>query len=94
MWTHERENDVHWDGEDETYWEFFTINDENGNEIARCDDEKVARFITAAPELLEALQKLLYVHGNTGDARTWSINESPEGVAAKAAIAKALGETK
>lgn len=51
-----------------------------------------ARLIAAAPELLEALQEIMIKFGHVGDASTWSISESVEGVKARAAIAKALGE--
>lgn len=51
-----------------------------------------AQLIVAAPELLEALQEIMIKFGHVGDASTWSISESVEGVKARAAIAKALGE--
>lgn len=51
-----------------------------------------ARLIAAAPELLEALQGIMVKFGHMGDASTWSISESVEGVKARAAISKALGE--
>ena len=87
MWTHERNNEVHWDGEDEMYWEYFTINDENGNEVARCDDEKIARLIVTVPELLEALQTLvLTIDNGTQMDVMIAVDE------ARAAVAKALGE--
>lgn len=51
-----------------------------------------ANLIAAAPELLEALQLILSVHGEMGDSNVWSINKSHEGRKARAAIDKALGE--
>lgn len=51
-----------------------------------------AKLIAAAPELLEALQNILNAYGEVGAANFWSINESPEGIKARATIAKALGE--
>lgn len=43
-------------------------------------------------ELLDALQEIMIKFGHMGDASTWSISESVEGVKARDAIAKALGE--
>lgn len=56
--------------------------------------EANAHLIAAAPELLEALQEILDVYGDTGAANFWSINESVSGIKARTAINKALGETK
>lgn len=53
-----------------------------------------ANLIAAAPELLEAVMGLLESHGEIGSANVWSINDSPEGLKARAAITKALGEPK
>ncbi len=91
MWIYEHDSNVHWDGEDELYWEYFTINDENGEEIARCDEEKDARLIAAAPELLEALQQTI------PHIREQSKRDGPAFGPLQLinrVIAKALGETK
>ena len=90
MWTYEHDSNVHWDGEDEMYWEYFTINDENGNEVARCDDEKTARLIVTVPEMLEALREVTKELDDTA----YSTSVQPMIDLAYAAIAKALGETK
>lgn len=54
-----------------------------------------ARLISASPDLLEALQAFLamYIEGaNSGDWGNWNPEEEPEIIAARAAIAKALGQ--
>lgn len=51
-------------------------------------------LIASAPDLLKALTKIMEVHGHMGDANVWSISKSKEGIAAREAIAKALGESK
>jgi len=54
------------------------------------------RLIAAAPELLEALKDLLDHYTslvNSGDAGNWDAENEGEVIAARAAIAKAQGET-
>lgn len=90
MWTYERDNEVQWDGDDELYWEYFTINDDNGDDVARCDDEKTARLIVAAPELLEELIKVTEYLDDIAQS-----NDAQRFIdSANLVIAKALGETK
>lgn len=95
-WRYEHDSDVSWNGEDESYWEYFTIYDGNLNEVARCDDEETARLIVNFPLALEALRQL---HDYVEDMHTaqygsdWADESHPMSLA-RAAIAKALGETK
>lgn len=69
----------------------YTIAGESENwvtDIGQVDTESDARLFCAAPDLLEALQ---------GVVNKWTFGtayNAPEFVAARAAIAKALGETK
>ena len=88
-------------------WETSTVYDEDGRPVAlcpideRCDEENQqtyerikeanALLIAAAPDLLEALHRIMdYAH--TGAAvRDIDTSEQPEFVAARAAIAKAEG---
>lgn len=50
------------------------------------DAEENAKLIAAAPDLLEALQDALHAYDKHGEHSEWDF--------ARAAIAKALGETK
>lgn len=55
-----------------------------------------ARLIASAPELLEALEAMInnYVAlANSGDCGNWDPEEEPQIIAARAAIAKARGES-
>lgn len=71
-----------------------SILDENSTVIAYCgEDEKAihnSELFAAAPELLEALQKMY----RAGQKQNWNERYESEMNAARAAIAKALGETK
>lgn len=56
-----------------------------------------AHLIAAAPDLMEALERLLNAYLNiadSGDAGNWDAEKESEVVTARAAIAKAYGETK
>jgi hypothetical protein len=60
------------------------------------EDLPNARLIAAAPELLEALNAMINHYTsliNSGDAGNWDPEEESEVIAARAAIAKAQGET-
>lgn len=93
-WKYESSSDVRWDGEDESFWDYFTICDEEGDEVARCEDVHDANLIAAAPELLKELQRLRnYVTDVCGVNDEDCHPEHPL-MSSKAAIAKALGETK
>lgn len=64
-------------------------NDESVTFVAACvDDEHDAQLIAAAPDLLEALQEVLYELSTAREVHDGTIRQ------ADAAIAKALGETK
>lgn len=57
--------------------------------------EEDARLISAAPELLEALQFLFDDYkelADSGDAGNWRVEDKPAGKKALQAIAKALGK--
>lgn len=57
--------------------------------------EANARLISASPEILEALQGMVKKYTElveSGDAGFWDAEKEPEVIAARAAIAKALGE--
>lgn len=58
-------------------------------------NEANARLIAASPDLLEALEMLWREYkalADSGDAGFWSAEDTPEGMVALAAIAKATGE--
>lgn len=93
-WSYDCDCDVMWDGEDESHWEYFTVHDEKGREVARCDTEYHAKLIVALPELLKELQRLRnYVTDVCGVNDEDCHPEHPL-MSSKAAIAKATGETK
>lgn len=66
------------DGEDRFYAAFYS-----GRNCLKGESEANAQLAVAAPDLLEALQKLVGINGNRSE---------PEYVQARAAISKALGE--
>lgn len=66
------------DGEDRFYAAFYP-----GRNCLKGELEENAQLAVAAPDLLEALQKLVGINGNRSE---------PEYVQARAAISKALGE--
>lgn len=89
-WSYDCDCDVMWDGEDESYREYFTVHDEKGREVAWCDTEYHAKLIVALPELLEELIKLR----NYLDDVAQSIDAQRFIDSADLIISKALGETK
>lgn len=89
-WTWDYSNDV---GPDDDYFiEFFEIRNDKHELVGRADREADARLIAAAPDLLEALQRLLVSVESHEDAKT--LGELGSIGQAYAAIAKATGETK
>lgn len=87
-WKHERycESFMHGNG-DESFWDYFSVTDQDENEVAKVDDEKNANLIAAAPELLEALQYLTHA---LGYGSSMDVAKGKE--LAELAINKALGE--
>jgi hypothetical protein len=68
------------------YARFCAINTVDGSPVGESYEEKNARLIAAAPELLETLENLLKVHEGEGGTQHHA------GDMARAAIAKAKGE--
>lgn len=69
----------------------YTIAEDNGDSvtiIGQVEEESDARLFCAAPELLEALQEMLEAYGDDDPENNSTIKT------ARAAITKALGETK
>lgn len=89
-WTYEYRNECFYSGDNESFAEWFVINDKDGKEVVgelnNIEDEKLASLIAAAPELLEALQNIL------DPMTTYLPSTSEESKNAWAAINKALGE--
>lgn len=69
---------------------FVSVLDAEGVSIAFCGKDKIAvanaQLFSAAPELFEALQDALQTYDKHGEHAEWDF--------ARAAIAKALGESK
>lgn len=68
----------------------------DGMFIAVSRDVDAARLIASAPDLAEALEKLVAAHVelvNSGDCGFWNPETVPEVIAARAALSKAKGET-
>lgn len=86
-WSYDCDCDVMWDGEGESHWEYFTVHDEKGREVARCDTEYHAKLIVALPELLEALKLILSYHDDGN-----CVLHKEDVSMARSAINKALGE--
>ena len=59
-WTHEWSNDV--GPHDDYYFEFFEIRDAESNVIGQAEWVEDARIMSAAPELLEALEFIVKRH--------------------------------
>ncbi|QHJ83880.1 MAG: hypothetical protein [Caudoviricetes sp.] len=77
---------------DENCAEIYSITS-NGIKICDSYEKNDVCLISSAPILLEALQGIISKFGAVGDASTWSINDSEEGILAHKAINKALGIT-
>lgn len=92
QWRYEHDNDVSFDGEDESYSEYYAVLNEDESLVARVEWESDAKLIAAAPELLEALQCALeWIDNVPSDARLPMMpgfdRDWVDGI-----IAKALGE--
>ncbi len=79
-WRSQYSNDV--GPYDDYFVEFFEVTSEDGTKIAQVEEEKDARLICAAPDLLEALQGFI----------TWPAATNWNTEKARIAIAKAMGE--
>lgn len=94
-WKHERycESFMYGDG-DESFWDYFSVTDQDENEVAKVDDEENANLISAAPELLAALRDI--VGASTPFHSALEIDQEFDGEAlysnAVKAIKKATGE--
>jgi hypothetical protein len=73
------------------YW----VRDATGEDICLlCSDKKTARLIAAAPDLLEALMRILPMAEDDAFQYGGKPDEDGDIVFARAAIAKATGESK
>jgi len=92
-WTHDYGNDT---GPNDDYFvEFYEIFS-GDNVIGQFENEDDARLASSAPDLLEAIESLLENHTqlvNCGDCGNWDVELEPEVVSARAAIARARGES-
>jgi hypothetical protein len=70
-------------------WEVSSL-DGHGIWTARCQSEANARLIAAAPELLEALERVIYIRDNLNGAAAAQAWDKLDGEA-RAAIARAKG---
>ena len=95
-WKYESEcESVLYGNGDESFWDYFSVTDCEGSEVAKVEFEPHAKLIAAAPDLLEALREILQIgevyHSSIEakhplhDFESWKMK-------ADAAINKALGE--
>jgi hypothetical protein len=77
------------------YMPFWTVYRSNGDYICDADDRPTALLLSAAPELRQALDKLLshYIRMiDSGDCGHWNPRDEPQVKEAGKALAKARGD--